>query len=100
MFAARNARRGSVVTLHVRARRDDGPPRAAVVAGRKVGGAVVRNRAKRRLRAALAQVCVAHGTDLVAVAAAGAATAPFGVVRGELDTLLRRAARPRQGGAA
>ena len=33
-----------------------GPPQVGFVAGRKVGGAVVRNRAKRRLREAMTEV--------------------------------------------
>ena len=45
-----------------------GPPQVGIVAGRRVGTAVARNRAKRRLRAALAGVALAEGTAYVVVA--------------------------------
>ena len=48
-----------------------GPDRVAVVAGKRVGGAVQRNRARRILRAAWRQVAVAaQGRDAVLVARA------------------------------
>lgn len=68
-------RRGGI-TLVCR-RRDGGPPRVGLVAGRRVGGAVVRNRAKRRLRAALREVTLAEATDYVVIATPVVATAPF-----------------------
>jgi ribonuclease P protein component len=46
----RRTRRGSLSVTYVPA--DDGPPRVAYGIGRKVGPAVVRNRVRRRLRAA------------------------------------------------
>ncbi len=42
--------------------------RVGVVAGRKVGGAVARNRAKRRLREAAARVRLQDGVDYVVIA--------------------------------
>jgi ribonuclease P protein component len=45
-----------------------GPPRVAVVAGRRIGGAVVRNRAKRRMREALVGAPIRDGHDYVVVA--------------------------------
>lgn len=45
-----------------------GPPRVGVVAGRHVGGAVARNRAKRRLREALGKVPLEDGMDYVVIA--------------------------------
>lgn len=71
----RRVRRGGV-TLVCR-RRGGGPPRVGLVAGRRVGGAVVRNRAKRRLRAALREVTLAEATDYVVIATPVVATAPF-----------------------
>lgn len=88
VFAARAARRGAVATVHTRTRGDDGPARVTVVAGRKLGGAVTRNRAKRRLRAALAEVRVPNGTDVVVVAREASLTAPFDRLRAELASLL------------
>lgn len=63
-----------------------------VVAGRKVGGAVRRNRAKRRLREALRQTRLPEGLDLVVVARAEAVTAPWSALVAELDRLLVRCA--------
>ena len=51
-----------------------------LVAGRWVGGAVVRNRAKRRLRAVLDAAELADSFDYVVIASPGVATAPFGTV--------------------
>jgi len=61
-----------------------------VVAARGVGGAVQRNRAKRRLRAALATVGLLEGADLVIVAKAPAGLAPFAVLVSELTDLQAR----------
>ena len=89
-FAAGDAARGSSIVLHAAERGDGRPGRAAVVAGRNVGGAVQRNRVKRRLRAALAAAGVPTGTDVVVVGRAGALTAPFPALVTELRALLER----------
>ncbi|MEZ5175075.1 MAG: ribonuclease P protein component [Acidimicrobiia bacterium] len=54
-----------------------GSTRVGVVAGKKVGSAVQRNRAKRRLREALRRVEIPDGLDVVVVASPGVLTAPF-----------------------
>jgi len=54
-----------------------GPPRAAFVAGKGVGNAVRRNRAKRRLRAAMARIRLREGSTYVVIARRGAVDAPF-----------------------
>lgn len=59
--------------------------------GKRVGGAVVRNRVRRRLREIARQVPVRPGLDLVIIARPGAAMAEFGVLREALLELLRRA---------
>ena len=56
---------------------EPGPAAVGVVAGRSVGGAVVRNRARRRLREAIAQAAPPQGTDLVVVATREVTEAPF-----------------------
>ena len=71
----RRIRRGGITV--VSHRRDGGLPRIGLVVGRRVGGAVVRNRAKRRLRAALREVTLAEATDYVVIATPVVATAPF-----------------------
>ena len=54
-----------------------GPPRVAFVAGKGIGNAVRRNRAKRRLRAATARIRLREGWTYVVIARRGAADAPF-----------------------
>lgn len=60
------ARSGGVVVLA--AAGEAGPPTVGVVAGKRVGGAVARNRAKRRLRAAMAGVELKADTSYVVIA--------------------------------
>lgn len=60
------ARRGAV--LVIAAAGEPGVPTVGVVAGKRVGSAVARNRAKRRLRAALREVPLETGTTYVVVA--------------------------------
>ena len=79
--------------VHARRRGDVAPARATVVAGRKVGNAVTRNRAKRRLRAALAQTPAPDGVDLVVVARQAAVDASFGALREDLQRCVTKAVR-------
>ena len=60
------SRKGAIVVLETEG--SDGPPRVGVVAGRKVGHAVHRNRAKRRMREAARRVDLKPGNDYVIVA--------------------------------
>lgn len=86
---------GQAVVVHA-LRRSDATREAgrmAVVAGRKVGNAVERNRAKRRLRAALAHTALPGDVDAVVVARRRALSIPFPALRVELTQLLERAAR-------
>jgi ribonuclease P protein component len=64
------------------------------VAGKAVGGAVRRNRQRRRLREAcrgLWSRIADRPADIVFVAQPAAGTADFAAVRREMETLLRRA---------
>jgi len=54
--------------LVITAAAEPGPPQVGIVAGRGVGNAVQRNRAKRRLRAALRQTGLRPDTAYVVVA--------------------------------
>ena len=54
-----------------------GLPRVAVVAGKKVGRAVDRNRAKRRLREAIARAPVRGGHDYLVIATPEVIRVPF-----------------------
>jgi ribonuclease P protein component len=82
----RRARRG---VLRLTAVLDEGAGRAAVAfaVGRAVGPAVVRNRVRRRLRAAFVDLGPCPGTYLVAVAPS-AATSSFALLRADLAAAL------------
>jgi ribonuclease P protein component len=70
--------------------------RVGFTASRKVGNAVVRNRAKRRMRAAAATVLPSRGhpgTDYVLIARASTADRPFAELVADLDAALRRIER-------
>lgn len=76
-------------------RRDDqgGALRVGFTASRKVGGAVVRNRAKRRLRAAAEKVLAVHGKDgydYVLIARAATPSRPFPALLKDLEAALKR----------
>jgi ribonuclease P protein component len=66
--------------------------RVAVVAGRGVGKAVRRNRAKRRLRACVEQLFphIQPGWDMIVYARPGVIEAPFGALLETMGHLLRR----------
>jgi ribonuclease P protein component len=74
--------------------------RVGFTASRKVGNAVIRNRAKRRLRAAAAQILPVQGspgTDYVLIARAATAARPYGALVADLAAALRRVERSRAG---
>ena len=66
-----------------------GRVRVGFVAGRAVGGAVERNRAKRRLREALGQVGLKEGSDYMVIATAAVNRAPFTDLVGWLQAALK-----------
>ncbi|HEX2524719.1 MAG TPA: ribonuclease P protein component [Geminicoccus sp.] len=62
-------------------------------ASRKVGGAVVRNRSKRRLRAIVRELvpqAKIEGTDIVLIARPQTATLPFTMLRNDLSAALAK----------
>ncbi len=76
--------------------------RVGFTASRKVGNAVIRNRAKRRLRAAAAAILPrrgAAGTDYVLIARAATGARVYAALVGDLEAALRRIGsdRPAQG---
>lgn len=62
----------------------------AVVASRKVGGAVSRNRAKRRLREAVRAAGLPEDLDIVVIARVAALSAPMPHLAQEVSELLQR----------
>lgn len=56
---------------------EPGNPRVGFVAGKHIGTAVQRNRAKRRLREAIARVPLSSGTDYVVIASKDVLTVDF-----------------------
>lgn len=81
------------MVVHVLERGDDTEAthtRVAIVAGRAVGNAVRRNRAKRRLRAAARQVRL-PAVDLVVDVRAAAIDVPFDTLPADLERLTTKA---------
>lgn len=104
-LAAARARKWAApsLVLQARARRDDEPAggvRVGYTASKKVGNAVARNRAKRRLRAAAAELLPRlgrDGWDYVLVGRAGAtAERPWPMLLDDLETALARVHQARR----
>ncbi|MCL5776938.1 ribonuclease P protein component [Limibaculum sp. FT325] len=99
--ALKQATAGMIVQARRREPADDAPPRVGYTCSKKVGGAVARNRAKRRLREAARAVIQAQGRpgwDYVLIGRAGATAArPFDALVADLEAALARlhAAGPR-----
>ncbi len=67
--------------------------RVGFTASRRVGIAVARNRARRRMRAVAARVLPDHaapGQDYVMIARVATVTRPFALLVGDLEAALRR----------
>ena len=83
---------GTLTVIHVRTGAGTEPPRFGFVVSKKVGGAVIRNRVRRRLReisrASLAEV--APGTDIVIRALPESADATWASLQGEVAQVLSR----------
>jgi ribonuclease P protein component len=71
-------------------------PRMGFTASRKIGGAVARNRAKRRLRAAARSTmpgCALAGVDYVLVARSAVLTCDFSHLEGDLRSAMAELAK-------
>lgn len=99
----RNGRRHSAAAfvLEARARHDvagaDAPARFGYTVSKKVGGAVVRNRVRRRLRAltsALTPEQTLPGFDYVLIARSAAVERDFAALKNDLDVALARVHQP------
>ncbi|MEM7189976.1 MAG: ribonuclease P protein component [Pseudomonadota bacterium] len=101
-LACARARRWAAPGMVVqgRARGDDKGLRVGYTCSKKVGNAVARNRAKRRLRAAAADVLPRAGLpgwDYVLIGRAGTtASRPFPQLLADLETALGRIHAPRK----
>ena len=87
-----NATLGLVLQASPTADKSDGL-KVGFTASRKVGNAVMRNRARRRLRAAVEKVMPLHAApdyDYVVIARAGTAARPFEALIRDLKTALKR----------
>ncbi len=91
-YVRRNGRHAGVETLSLYANAaPSGPPRVAVTVSKAVGGAVVRNRVKRRIKGALdALPPPASPLRLVIVARPQAASQPYERLAGSLAAGLAR----------
>lgn len=74
----RRRRTGGITVLTIDT--DHPVTRVGLVVNRRVGNAVLRNRVKRRLRAALRSVDLGQGHDHVVIATPAVATADFGTL--------------------
>jgi len=88
----RRGQSGSVVAV-ARPSGEQRAPRVGVAASKRVGSAVRRNRAKRRLREAVRArlACIPAGTDVVLIASPAVVSAPFDAVRADVVGALERA---------
>jgi ribonuclease P protein component len=94
----RAVRDGLILQAAPRPEGETGDLRVGYTASRRVGNAVARNRAKRRLRAAAAEVIGRDGrkgTDYVLIARATTPSRPYRELVGDLAGALRQVERRR-----
>lgn len=85
---------GKLIVLSVLKAEPDTETRIGLITSRRVGGAVVRNRVRRRLREIVRMLRpqIRRGLHLVIVARAAAATAEFALLRADVIFLAQRSA--------
>ena len=82
-----------IIVTQVRSDNSIDRARVSVAAGKKLGGAVIRNRVKRKLRAAVRQVYpyLPASTDLIIIARQPSLVATTAEIASALTAMLRRA---------
>ena len=94
LAAARGASKAApTVVVQMRRRGDDGPPRIGFTVTRKLGGAVKRNRIRRRLKEAVRLALpgqVRTGRDYVFIGRPEAAVRPFGLLQQDVMDAVER----------
>jgi ribonuclease P protein component len=99
----RAVRPGLVLQAALRPNEAAAAPRVGFTASKRIGNAVARNHAKRRLRAAAATVLGGQGkpgTDYVLIARAETGARPYADLLADLHGAVRQLARPRGAGEA
>jgi len=103
-LAARSGRRasGKLLTLQSRDRGDETEARAGFTVTKKEGGAVERNRIRRRLREALGRVAAhaRHGHDYVWIGRREALAASFQTIVDDMTAAFGRVHQNRRNGEA
>jgi len=97
---ARAVRPGLILQIAPQPSAGEASPRVGFTASKRVGNAVARNRAKRRLRAAAASLLPVQGkmgTDYVLIARAGTRARSYAELLADLEGALHQIARPRPG---
>ncbi len=89
LFATGDRRRSGDLTILRVATGGDGMTKVAVVAGKRVGNAVARNRAKRRIREGLRQVDLPTGEHIAVIAGPSVPGVPFDTILSWLRGGLR-----------
>ncbi|GGG92162.1 hypothetical protein GCM10007420_04380 [Glycocaulis albus] len=93
----RSAARPGLVVQMIARKPAEGPARAGFTASKKVGNAVQRNRARRRLKEAARQILPLHGlpgTDYVFIARAGTAAREWEALLDDMKSALLSLAAP------
>lgn len=88
--ASRTTRRHPLVTIRFRRNGLDAT-RIGLATGKALGGAVARNRVRRRLREILRRCSLAAGWDVLVIAGSPSAGADYPQLRDALEGLLRNA---------
>ena len=88
----------SMFVLQMRQRREEGPTRVGFTVSNRIGGAVERNRIRRRLREVVRlSARMRSGHDYVLIGRRPALDAPFDRIKEEFERALRRVHSARSG---